>query len=73
MILCSLFIYLFIFKEKEIQVERKINFKSMLYAKEEDGYFICKFCEHKFPRGASRIKLYLTKVKGLDIDICTKY
>ena len=68
MILCSLFIY--------IQGERNTSRKKdqfQEYAKEEDSYFICKFCEHKFPRGASRIKLYLTKVKGLDIDICTKY
>uniref|UniRef100_A0A7N2MTY1 Uncharacterized protein n=1 Tax=Quercus lobata TaxID=97700 RepID=A0A7N2MTY1_QUELO len=42
------------------------------YAKEEDGHFICKFCERKYPGGASRIKSHLAKVKGRDIDICTK-
>ena len=58
-----------------IQGERDTSRKKDQFheqAKEEDGYFICKFCEHKFPMGATRTKLYLTKVKGLDIEICTK-
>ena len=65
-------LYLFIYIQGERNTSRKKD-QFQEYAKEEDGYFICKFCEHKFPRGASWIKLYLTKVKGLDIDICTKW
>ena len=60
MILCSLFIY--------IQGERNTSRKKdqfQEYTKEEGGYFIWKFWEHKFPRGASRIKLFLTKLKVL--------
>ncbi|KAL4631829.1 hypothetical protein ACB092_04G005800, partial [Castanea dentata] len=40
------------------------------YAEELKGHFICNYCKHEFPGGASRIKSHLAGVKGRDIRIC---
>lgn len=64
-------IMFFIYIQGERNTSRKKD-QFQEYAQEEDDYFNRNFCEHKFPRGASRLKLYLTKFKGHAIDICTK-
>ena len=44
-------LYLFIYIQGERNTSRKKD-QFQEYAKEENGYFIWKFCEQKFPRGA---------------------
>ena len=40
------------------------------HAYDLNGHFKCKYCERRFPGGASRIKSHLAGVKGRDIVIC---
>ena len=42
------------------------------YVEDLKGRFKCKFCEHDFAGGATRIKCHLAGVKCHNIDICTK-
>ena len=42
------------------------------YVEDLNDRFKCKFCEHEFAGGATRIKCHLARAKCHDIDICTK-
>ncbi|KAK4848787.1 hypothetical protein QYF36_017318 [Acer negundo] len=42
------------------------------YVEDLNGRFLCKFCEHRFSGGITRIKSHLSGLKGRDIEICMK-